>query len=92
MENKIVAIQKGDGEDTLYFKINPTSYEKEQIEKGVVYKHIVDTIISHFSEKEHVENEIHDIIGRTNQLTYYGYRNEKLIFSMTSENTTIYYE
>ena len=27
---------------------------------------IVDTIISHFSEKEHVENEIHDIIGRTN--------------------------
>lgn len=92
MENKIIAIQRGEGEDALYFKTNPTSYEKDQIDKGKIYSHIVDNIITHFSEKEHVENEIHHIIERKNQLTYYGYRNEKLVFSMTSDNTTIWYE
>jgi len=90
--NKIKAIQKGDGDSAIYFKINPNSYQQEQIKNGTKYPYIVDEIIQGFERKELVTDEYNNTKGQTAYLVYYGYKDGKLIFSMTGENLTIWYE
>ena len=91
MMNKIKAIQKGSGEEALYFTTVMTSYQKEQIEKGAQISHVVDKIEQSESEKEITYNEHWDKVGSISQVVYNGYRKDKLVFTMTSNDITIWY-
>ncbi len=83
--NKIKAIQKGTEADAIYFRTFKTSYE---IRSNQNPNNIVDEIkesfkITLFGEGQTIKEK---------SLVYEGFKDGKLVFIMTSDNLTIWYE
>lgn len=83
--NKIKAIQKGTAEDGIYFRSFKTSSE---IRDNQNPNNVVDEIkesfkITLFGEGQTIKEK---------SLIYEGFKDGKLVFIMTNDNLTIWYE
>jgi len=83
--NKIKAIQKGTAEDGIYFRTFKTSYE---IKNNPNPDNVVDEIKETF--KITLLGEGQTI--KEKSLVYEGFKDNKLVFTMTKDNLIIWYE
>jgi hypothetical protein len=76
---KIKAIQKF---EDIYYSVVPNSPASNQVDK--IEKVLVD--------KELISDEFWNIKGCNQQYEYHGFKDGKLVFTMTNDNLTIWYE
>jgi hypothetical protein len=87
--SKIKAIQKGTGEEAIYFRTFKNNYE---IENNVDRDYRVDEINQVLVDKEFKLDEYYNTIGRIQGYEYHGFKEGKLVFIMTNDNLTIWYD
>jgi hypothetical protein len=96
--SKIKAIQKGTGEEAIWFGLVEIESHKnwnnrvDEIKRVLVDKEI--NTKNYYDINEHTGDDIkHEIIlNKTQNYEYHGFKDGKLVFTMTNDNITVWYE
>ena len=89
---KIKSIQKGTGEDCIYYTTHITQYQKQQLEKGTIFEHIMDRIECNWVDKEQTfDNQNSGVmLTYTMKLSYQGWKDNKLVFEIFNPDLVTY--
>ncbi len=83
--SKIKAIQKGTGEEAIWFAVAKNEAERSS-------KHYVDEISQVLVDKEFKLDEYRNFVVTTQCYEYHLFKEGKLVCVMTNDNLTIWYE
>ena len=95
---KIKAIQKGIGEEAIWFGLVEIESHKnwtnrvDEIKKVQVYKEVNTKDYYDINEYTGDETKHEIILNKIYHFEYHGYKDGKIVFTMTNDNITIWYE